>query len=209
MKLYYSPGACSLAAHIALCEAGVTFSLDKVDLKTKHYSGGDFNTVNPNGYVPFLELDDGQKLGEDAAILQYVADRAPDKKLAPAQASFERYRLQEWLNFIATEIHKRFSPLFGADSLVPNPEGNQQLKAAFKEGLIRRLGYVADRLEGKPFLMGENFTVADAYLFTVLRWAPAFGIELEQWPALKAYFERVRTRPKVREALQAEGLRAT
>jgi glutathione S-transferase len=200
MKLYYSPGACSLSPHIVLREAGLPVELVKVDLRSKRMSGdADFRSVNGKGYVPVLELDDGQRLTEGPAIVQYIADQAPASGLAPAAGSFERYRLQEWLNFISTELHKQFSPLFDAAS-------DDAVKARQRERIGGRLAWIAQHLASRDYLMGAAFTAADAYLFTVLRWSQHVGLDLDQWPALTAYVARVGARPKVREALQAEGL---
>lgn len=200
MKLYYATGACSLSPHIVLREAGLDFTLAKVDLKTKRLAdGGDFTQVNPKGYVPVLELDNGERLTEGPAIVQYLADRRPDSGLAPPVGSFARYRLQEWLNFIGTEIHKSFSTLF-------KPETPEEWKKIARENLGRRFDWLSGQLEGKRYLMGEQFTVADAYLFTVLNWSNSTGIDLRRWPALLAYVERVGSREKVKDALRAEGL---
>lgn len=200
MKLYYSPGACSLSPHIALVEGGLAATLVKVDLRSKRTAdGADFRTINPKGYVPALELDDGQRLTEGPAIVQYIADHAPVPGLAPAAGTLARYRLQEWLNFVSTEVHKQFGPLF-------DPAADEATKTRQRERLASRLAWLAQELEARPYLMGADFTVADGYLFTVLRWAPAVRVDLAPWPALRAYVERVRARPKVREAMQAEGL---
>jgi len=198
MKLYFSPSACSLSPHIVLREAGLPFQLEKVDLRSKQTAAGaDFRTVNPKGSVPALELDDGQILTEGPAIVQYLADLAPAKQLAPAAGSIERYRLMEWLNFISTELHKGFSPLF-------NPAMPQEAKQLTMERLLSRLDYLETRLGADGFLLGPQFTVADAYLFVVLRWGGAFQIDLARWPALQAYFRRVEQRPAVQAALDAE-----
>ncbi len=200
MKLYYSPGACSLSPHIALLEAGLPAEYVQVDLKThKLADGSDFSAINPKGSVPVLELDDGQRLTEGPAVVQYIADRAPASRLAPPAGSMERYRLQEWLNFITSELHKTFSPLF--DPSVP-----EACKTMAKERLAKRFDWLSTQLEGRDYLLGEQFTVADGYLFTVLGWSKHMGIGLSRWPVLVAYLERVAARPKVREALQAEGL---
>jgi glutathione S-transferase len=200
MKLYYKPGACSLSPHIVLREAGLAFELDRVDTKAgKTQSGGSFASINPKGYVPSLQLDDGQVLTEGAAIVQYLADRKPEMKLAPAAGTMERYRLQEWLNFIATEIHKGFSPLF-------NRKAPDDVRQAQIDRLGARLDYLAKQLEQQPFLMGKSFTVADAYLFTILNWAKVVNLDLARWPALPAFQDRVGSRPAVRAALEAEGL---
>ena len=200
MKLYYAPGACSLSPHIVLREAGLTFDLEQVDLKAKKTkSGTDFAEVNPKGYVPALRLDDGQVLTEGPAIVQYLADQRPESGLAPAAGTLERYRLQEWLNFISTEMHKTFSALF-------KPDTPAESKKIAKENLSNRFGYFDRQLAGRQYLTGDRFTVADAYAFVVMRWAKPMQIDLAQWPALTAYMERVAARPKVQEALKAEGL---
>lgn len=200
IKLYYSPGACSLAPHIALKEAGVPHELVRVDLGThKTQSGEDFYAINPKGYVPALQLDDGSLLTENGALEQYIADLAPEKKLAPPAGTMERYRLQEWLHFVGTEIHKAYSPLF-------NPATPEETQKAQLEHISRRLGLVEKHLEGKQFLLGDSFTVADAYLFTVLSWSRFKGPDLKQWPAVEAYFQRVAERPAVQAAMAAEGL---
>ena len=200
MKLYYARGACSLSPHIVLLEAGIQAQLIKVDTKThKTEDGGDFYAINPKGYVPVLELDDGQRLTEGPAVVQYLADRNPTSRLAPANGTMARYRLQEWLNFITAELHKQFGPLFQSTT----PAEYQQ---TLKEKIAKRLDWVAGELEGKDYLMGSTFTVADAYLFTMLTWTGHVGIDLARWPALAAYKARVAARPRVREALIAEGL---
>jgi glutathione S-transferase len=202
MKLYYSPGACSLSPHIVLEETGLKYDLEKVDLRThKTEQGEDFFAINPKGYVPALVLDDGELLTEGPAIVQYLADQKPDSGLAPAPGSFERYRLQEWLTFIGTEIHKSFSPLF-------RPTTPDEIKRAAIEKIGSRFGLIAKKLDGKQFLLGDRFTAADAYLLVMLRWSGNFGIDVAQWPALKSYFERILSRPAVRTALASEGLRA-
>ncbi len=198
MKLYFAPGACSLSPHIVLREAGLPFQLEKVDLRSKQTaSGTDYRTVNPKGSVPALALDDGQVLTEGPAVVQYLADLVPEKQLAPAAGSMERYRLMEWLNFIGTELHKGFSPLF-------NPAMPQEAKQLTMERLLSRLDYLETRLGGDGFLLGRQFTVADAYLFVILRWGRAFDIDLARWPGIDAYFKRVEQRPAVQAALAAE-----
>ncbi len=200
MKLYFSPGACSLSPHIVLREAGLAFDLVKVDLKSKKLAdGGDYLQVNPKGYVPLLELDNGQRLSEGPAIVQYLADQKPETGLAPKAGTMERYRLQEWLNFLSSEVHKQFSPLF-------NPAASEDWKQAVRGNLARRFDWLAPQLAARPYLMGDRFTVADAYLFTLLNWCSFTGVDLGRWPALKEYHARVGARPKVREALKAEGL---
>jgi len=200
MKLYYKAGACSLSPHIVLQEAGLPFELESVDLATKKTgSGGDYLGLNPKGYVPALLLDDGQLLTEGPAIVQYVADRVPEKQLAPAAGTMERYRLMEALNFIATELHKGFGSLF-------NPRAPEDWKSVAKELLTKRIAVVARQLEGRDYLMGARFSVADAYLFTVLTWAGRVALDLTPWPGLKSYMARVAARPAVHAAMSAEGL---
>lgn len=201
MKLYFTPGACSLSPHIVLREAGIAADLEQVDLKTKKTkSGADFTTVSPKGQVPTLVLDNGQTLTEGPAIVQYLADQKPQSGLAPQAGTFERYRLQEWLNFITAEIHKPFGALF--NSATP-----EDYKRIVKEALAARFAYVDRHLaSGGPFLMGAQFTVADAYLFVMTKWAGFMKIDLGQWARLKAYAEQVAARPKVHEALKEEGL---
>jgi glutathione S-transferase len=200
MKLYYTPGACSLAVHIALRESGHAFDLEKVDLKTKRTaSGQDYTSVNPKGYVPALELEDGSILTEASVCMQYVADLAPQSDLAPIAGSMERYRLMEWMAFTSTEVHKNFSPLF-------DPSASAELQQRQKKLLEKRFGHLNAHLDGRSRLMGEKFTIADAYLFTVLRWTTVVKIDLGSWPALQQYLRRTAEQPSVREALKAEGL---
>ena len=200
MKLYYSTGACSLSPHIVLREAGFSFELEKVNLGSKKTaSGGDYLEVNPKGYVPALRLDSGDVLTEGPAIVQYLADKAPEKQLAPAAGKMERYRLIEWLNFISTELHKTFSPLF-------NPKVPEETKQAARDTIAARLNIVEKQLQGRDYLTGNHFSVADAYLFTVLSWARPSKFELGQWPAVQAYMQRVAARPAVHDAMKAEGL---
>jgi glutathione S-transferase len=198
MKLYYSPGACSLSPHIVLREAELPFDLVRALTKThKLDDGTDYYTINPKGYVPLLELDDGQRLTEGPAIVQYIADKVPGKKLAPPAGTMERYRLQEWLNFITTEIHKTYSPLF-------NPDMPEPAKQIFRLKLDSRYKWVEGQLQGRQFLMGDAFTVADAYLFTVSRWAKVVGVDITGLPNLTAYLARIDARPAVQAALKAE-----
>lgn len=200
MKLYYKAGACSLSPHIALLEAGLTFELEAVDLKTKlTASGADFTAINSKGYVPALVLDNGKVLTEGAAIVQYIADLKPESGLAPANGSEARYELQSWLSFISTELHKPFGSLF-------NPAQSTDWKAAAQALLSKRLDWVATQLGEREFLLGDRFTVADGYLFTVLGWANLVGFSLDAWPSLQTYRTRIGARPKVIEALKAEGL---
>jgi glutathione S-transferase len=197
MKLYYSPGACSLSPHIVAREAGILIELVKVDLKAKKTeSGEDFAKVNPKGYVPTLRLDDGSVLTEGPAIVQYLADQKSASGLTPAAGSKERYKLTEWLAFLNSEVHKTWSALW-------NPKTE---RAPVEEKLSQRLEYVNAELKNRPYLMGERFTVADAYLFTLINWAQWTKVDLSRWSALQQFVERVKARPKVQEALKAEGL---
>lgn len=200
MKLYYSPGACSLSPHIALAEAGLAYTLEKVDLTTKKTeTGADFFAINPAGYVPALVLDNGEILTEGPAIVQYIADQVPAKKLAPAAGSFERVRLQEALNFVSTELHKSFSPLF-------NPAAPEEWKTVVRGLIGRRLDVIEEKLAGRDYLTGE-FAVVDGYLFTVLGWGRMVGIDVgEGRPLVAAYLKRVGARPAVQQALREEGL---
>ncbi|UOA10022.1 glutathione transferase GstA [Methylobacter sp. S3L5C] len=200
MKLYYSPGACSLSPHIVACEAELPIELIKVDLANKLTENGeDFRQLNPNGYVPLLILDDGNQLSEGPAIIQYLADQAPDKKLIPAAGTFERYKLQQWLNFISTEIHKSFTPLFNATA-------SETAKELATSILITRLDTVAEHLSSQPYLLGDHFSVADAYLFVTLSWGQYVNIDISRWPALARYAEKISERPTVQKAMKAEGL---
>lgn len=200
MKLYYSAGACSLSPHIALEEAGLKYEAISAPTKTHQLpDGSDYYKINPLGYVPLLVLDDGRQLREGPAIVQYIADQVPDKKLAPANGSFERAKLQEWLNFIGTEIHKGFSPLF-------NPATPADYKPMVLARLAERLKFTDGELAGKTYLMGETFTVADGYLFTVTNWAQFVGLDLSGFPNLLAFRARVAARPAVIAAMTAEGL---
>ena len=197
MKLYYTTGACSMASNIALREAGIPFEMSKVDKRTKRVDGVEFVTINPKGYVPALRLDDGQVLTENVAVLQYIADLKPAAKLAPPAGTMERYRLQEWLSFINSEVHKAFTPLFSS-------EATEETKTYARHYLAKRLAYLEGALGDNTFVMGNQFTVADAYLFTVLGWGAHVGVDIG--PKLKSYVDRVRARPHVIEAMTAEGL---
>ena len=201
MKLYYAPGACSLAPHIVLREAGLPFELDKTDLRAKRTeSGADFTQVNPKGQVPTLQLDDGGILTENAVINQYIADQAPESGLLPPVGTMERYRALEWLTFITTELHKGFAPLF-------KPNTPDDYKPIVKENLAARFANVDRHLaDGRAYLTGDTFTAPDAYLFVMLAWADRMALDLSKLASLKAYHERVAARPKVQEALRAEGL---
>lgn len=200
MKLYYSPGACSLSPHIALLEAGLPYELVKVDLKAKKLENGDdFLKINPKGQVPALGLDSGELVTEGPVIVQMIADKAAGKGLAPARDSAERYKLLELLNFITSELHKNFSPLF-------NPTFSDEVKGFFKDRLMGKFKYLDGKLAGQDYLMGKDFTVADGYLFTMLSWAERMKFDLSSLPNLSAYKARIAARPKVMEALTKEGL---
>lgn len=200
MKLYYAPGACSLSPHIALKEAGIPFDLVKVDLKAKKLEdGSDYLALNPKGQIPAVGMDNGEVLTEGAVIVQMIADKVPGKKLVPAAGTTERYRAQEWLNFVSTELHKNFSPLF-------NPAIPDDVKAFFKDRIISKFTYINKALTGNDYLMGSQFTVADGYLFTILRWADGQKVDISGMENLVAYKARVAARPMVQEALKAEGL---
>lgn len=200
MKLYYSPGACSLAPHIVLREAGHAFNLVKVDIpnkKTEH--GDDYWKINPKGYVPALVLDSGEVLTEVGVVCQYLADQKPGSGLAPQAGTMARYHLMEWLNFVATEVHKQIGALF-------NPKMTPEMKEVQLGVIERRLNALEKMLGGKDYLMGEKFSVADAYLFTVLNWTRIHKIDMGKWPQLQAFMARVADRPQVKEAMKAEGL---
>ena len=200
LKLYYSPGACSLSPHIALFEAGLPFEIEKVDTKAKKTaSGANYLDINPNGYVPALQIAEGKVITEGPAIVQWIADQAPQSHLAPANGTWERTQLQQWLNFISTEIHKSYSPLFSAE--VPDA-----YKTMTKDKLFKRYAYVNEQLKGKQFLLGNHFTVADGYLFTVTNWANFLKLDLSEFREVAAFSDRVNSRPKVLQALKAEGL---
>lgn len=200
MKLFYTPGACSISPHIALCEAGLAHTIDKVDLRAKKTeSGADYLAINPKGYIPALQLDNGEILVEGAAIVQYIADQKPESGLAPKNGTMERYRLQEWLTFISSELHKGFSPLF--NQAIPD-----DVKKIFRDRLAQRWAHVDKALAGKNFVMGNNFTVADGYLYNMTRWAKRVEMDLSAYPNVAAFAARVEARPKVQEALKAEGL---
>jgi glutathione S-transferase len=200
MKLYFAPGACSLSPHIVLREAGYQFELEQVnnqEKKTK--SGKDYWTINGKGQVPVLELDNGERLTEGPVVVQYLADQKPGAGLIPPAGTMERYRVQEWLNFTTSELHKSFGPIF-------RPTTPEEFKRISKENLGKRFDWLDKQLAGKRYLMGDTFTVADAYMFTVLRWTTRVAIDLAKWPNVKAYVDRVAARPKVQEAMKAEGL---
>jgi glutathione S-transferase len=200
MKLYYSPGACSLAVHITLCETGLPFEKESVDLASKKIAGGaDFSAINAKGYVPALQLDNGEVLTEGPAINQYLADLVPEKKLAPANGTLDRVRLQSWLTFIGTELHKSFSPLF-------RPGSSDEAKKQATDAIANRLTYVNNQLAGKQYLVAEQFSIADAYLFTVVGWMGFLSMPTDAYPHVQALVARVGARPAVQAALKAEGL---
>ncbi|WP_426198680.1 glutathione transferase GstA [Pseudomonas sp. DC3200b2] len=200
MKLFYLPGACSLAPHIVLCETHTPVTLVKVDRATKQTDEGeDFLNINPKGYVPALQLDDGLVLTEAQVILQYLADQPQGSSLAPKAGTMERYRLQEWLSFISTELHKTIGSFF-------NPKQTPEWKAVATEILHKRLAWLENQLQGREFVLGDGFSVADAYLVTVLSWTVRVKFDLSPWPAVQAYHTRVAQRPSVQQALREEGL---
>ncbi len=200
MQLYFAPGACSLASHITALEAGLPIDLKRADTKTKKLEdGSDYFAVNSKGAVPALKLDNGQVLTEGVAIMQYLADQKPESNLAPKNGTFERYRVQEWLNYITSEVHKSFSPLW-------TPSNEQAVKDYALTNLKKKFDWLNTQLAGKKYLTGDTFTIADSYLFTVMNWTSPLGIDLAPWPALKEFQARVAARPKVQEAMVAEGL---
>jgi len=200
MKLYYSPGACSLSPHIALHEAGLPFELVLASTKThKLGDGTDYYTINPKGYVPLLEFDDGTRLSEGPAIVQWIADQVPERHLAPPAGTIERYRLMEWLNFISTEVHKQFGVIF-------NPAMPEEAKTVVRTRLNSRFSYIDRELAGKDFVMGSAFTVADCYLFVMAFWTRRLNIEVSEFTNFTAYAARVEARPSVQAAMKNEGL---
>lgn len=199
MKLYFSPGACSLSPHIVLREVGLPFTMEKVDLRSKlTASGGDYSAINPKGYVPALDTGDGV-LTEGPAIVQFLADRVPESNLVPPAGSMERYRLISWLNFIGTEVHKNYSPLF-------NPAASDDTRTTALANLSRRYAYLNDELAGKDYLLGAQYSVADVYLFVITNWARMVKLDLSACPNVLALHKRVGARPAVQEAMRAEGL---
>jgi glutathione S-transferase len=201
MKLYFAKGTCSLHPHIALIESGLSFDLVRVDTRAhRAQDGTDYYAINPKGYVPALQLDDGSILTEGAIIDQYIADQKPEARLAPPAGTMERYRLQEWMNFISSEIHKSFSPLFGSYA--------DDVKQSFRQKISSRLDLVERTLAASPYLMGDAFTIADAYLYNMLTWTPYTGIDLAKWPALQAFYKRVEERPSVKKATEQEKSKA-
>jgi glutathione S-transferase len=200
MKLFYAPAACSLSPHIALREAGARFTLEKVDLQTrKTEANADFMDVNPKGYVPALQLESGEVLTEGTMIVQYIADLFPKSQLAPAGGTAGHYKLLEWLGFISCELHRNLSSMF-------NPALTPELKESLMAVVAKRLNWVATQLEGKSYLVGDRFTVADGYLFTILNWSNFVGLDLSPWKTIQEYIARIGSRPSVVAALEAEGL---
>ena len=200
LKLFFAPGACSLAPHLILLQLGLPFTAERVSLRTKLTKDGvDYRTINPKGQLPALELDDGKLLTENAAVLQYIADQAPESGLAPAPGSFARYQLMEWLSYLSTEVHKRFSPMF-------SPGCTDEIREAAWRSLAAPLTYLAGKVDGARYLMGEQFTVADAYLFAILNWIGFAKFTMNDWPTLQAYHARVAALPAAQEAMKHEGL---
>ena len=200
MKLYFSPGACSLSPHIILQESGLAFTIEKVDMRSKQTaSGADYMSINPTGYGPALETDEGVLLTEGPAIVQYLADKVPEKNLAPANGTIERYQVMSWLTFIGTEMHKNYSFLF-------NPAASDEAKENAKQNLIKRYTYVEQMLAGREYLVGDQFSVADGYLFVVTNWAAFLKFDLSAYPNVAAFQQRIGSRPAVQKALKAEGL---
>ena len=200
MKLYYSPGACSLSPHIVLIESGLKFEPVLASIQThKLADGTDYYTINPRGYVPLLELDNGERLSEGPAILQYIADQVPEKKLAPANGTMARYRTQEMLNFITSELHKGIGGNF-------NPAMPEEAKVLMRAKALDRLKWINRQLEGKPYLMGDSFSIPDAYLFTVTNWTQHVGIDISALANLVAFQARMFARPAVQAAMKTEGL---
>jgi glutathione S-transferase len=200
MKLYFSPGACSLAPHIAASELGINLDLEQVDIREKKTKAGkDYWTINPKGQVPMLELDNGERLTEVPVILQYMYDQKPSGDLSPAARTPDHYRMLEWLNFVTSEMHKTYAPMF-------RPTTPEEFKKLSREAISRKLDLLDKQLAGKQYLMGNKFTLADMYMFAILRWSPIVGVDLSKWPNVIAYANRVAARPKTAEALKAEGL---
>ena len=206
MKLFYKTGTCSLAPNIIMAELGLSYELEAVDLQTKKCASGDYKQINPKGSVPALVLDNGEVLTEGSVICQYLADLKPDAHLMPKFGTFARYRCLEWLNFIATEVHKNFSPLFGLDRIFTTSEGKEQLKSFILTNLHTKLSYVSDKLGSQHYLLGSEFSVADAYLVTCLGWAGFVKLDLSHWPNLVEYQKRVSERPAVMKAMKEQGL---
>jgi glutathione S-transferase len=206
MKLFYKAGACSLAPHIVMCELNMAYELESVDLAAKTCASGDFKKINPKGSVPALKMENGEILTEGAVISQYLADQKMDSGLLPKIGTLDRYRCMEWMNFIATDLHKNFTPLFAKDRILQNAEGKAELKDFYLGALKMKLDFVSEKLGTNDFLMGNTFTVADAYLFTVLGWSKFVGLEISGYANIGRYMERVGLRPAVIRAMKEEGL---
>ncbi len=206
MKLYFSPGACSLNPHIVLNEVGAPYEMERVDLKTKKtQKGDDFLKINPKGQVPTFQTEDGKILTEGAVIVQYIADKYPEKNMMPKWGTWERYKANEWLNYVATEIHKNMGTMFAVDRMITNKEGNEEFKNSMREGLGKKFDYLSSHLSNNAFLMGTQFCAADAYLYTVLSWHAYLKLDMTKWPKLMGYMEQIQSRPAVRATLKAEG----
>lgn len=206
MKLFYKAGACALAPHIVMAELNMAYELESVDLATKTCVSGDFRKINPKGSVPALLMDNGEVLTEASVICQYLAEQSIDSTLMPKAGTIDRYRTLEWMNFIATEVHKGFGPLFGLDRLIKNTEGKAEFTASVLENLKTKLGLVSERLGTQKYLLGDTFTIADAYLFTCLGWGKFVGVDVSAWTNLSDYQKRISERPGVLRALKEEGL---
>lgn len=207
MKLYYKAGACSLAPHIVMAEMNMVYETESVDLKTKMLANGDdYRTINPNGSVPALKMETGEILTEGAVIMQYLADQKPEAGLMPKFGTTERYRALEWLNFVATDLHKNYSPLFFAGMIVQNTEGQTEMKKFYVEMLDKKIAIASQRLGDKKFAMGDSFTIVDAYLFTVLGWSKFVGVDYSKYSNITNYMSRVAERPSVMRAMKEEGL---
>jgi glutathione S-transferase len=207
MKLYYSPGACSLASHIVLAESGLPYEAVKVDLKTRTTEKGEpYAEITPKNQVPCLRLDDGQLMTEGVAIMQLVADKKPETNLIPKWGTPERYRAIEWLNYVATEVHKGLSAFFSIDRLVSNKEGNAEFRQSTKAAMEKKYAFLNEHLQKNQFLLGNQFTAPDAYLFTVTSWCDHVGLDLSKFTAVLGYMERVKNRPGVQKAMKEEGL---
>ncbi|MCM2351291.1 MAG: glutathione transferase GstA [Bacteriovoracaceae bacterium] len=206
MKLFYKAGACSLAAHIVMAELNMAYELEAVDLQNKTCISGDFYKINAKGSVPALLMDSGEVLTECAVISQYLADQNIESTLLPKLGTIDRYRCLEWMNYIATDIHKNFGPFFSLDRMMKNTEGKNEFKTSAMELLKNKIAYASEKLAGNDYLLGKDYTIADAYLFTCLGWGKYIGLDIGQWPNLAAHLERVSQRPAVLRALKEEGL---
>ena len=206
MKLFYKAAACSLASHIVMAELNMVYELEAVDIKTKMCASGDYREINPNGSVPALKMESGEILSENAVIMQYLADQKPEAGLMPKLGTIDRYRCMEWLNFIATDLHKNFTPLFFAGMIVKNADGLTEMKSFYVELLKNKIGIVSKRLGNNEFVMGSQFTVADAYLFTVLGWGKFVGVDFSAYENVTSYMKRVGERPSVVRAMKEEGM---